>query len=383
MKRALILIALCSGSAHAGEKQVTLAKTPGRGIQPQAVVDARGNLHLLYFQGDPAAGNLMYVRRDAGSTAFSAPVRVNSQEGSAIAVGTIRGGHLAVGKGGRVHVAWNGSSKAMPKNPIAGSPMMYARLNDAGSAFEPQRNLMTKSAILDGGGSLAADSQGNVYVAWHALGQDLVKGEGNRQVWVRISHDDGKSFVAEKPAWSEPTGACGCCGMRGFADGQGNLYFLYRAATNKDDRGMYLLRSADQGQAFAGLRLDRWQTDICPMSSEAFASGPSGTYAAWDNQGQVYFTRLKSGPLAVNTPHPAPGSAAERRHPALAVNARGEMILVWTEGTGWNRGGALAWQVYDKDGQPTAEAGRRAGAIPVWSLPTVVAEADGRFTIWH
>jgi hypothetical protein len=59
------------------------------------------------------------------------------------------------------------------------------------------------------------------------------------------------------------------------------------------------------------------------------------------------------------------------------------MILVWTEGTGWERGGALAWQVYDKDGQPTGEAGRRDGAIPVWSLPAVITEADGRFTIVH
>lgn len=59
------------------------------------------------------------------------------------------------------------------------------------------------------------------------------------------------------------------------------------------------------------------------------------------------------------------------------------MILVWTEGTGWNRGGALEWQVYDKTGKATSESGRRPGAIPVWGLPTVVAESDGRFTILH
>jgi hypothetical protein len=58
------------------------------------------------------------------------------------------------------------------------------------------------------------------------------------------------------------------------------------------------------------------------------------------------------------------------------------MILVWTEGTGWNRGGALAWQVYDKTGKAT-ESGRRPGAIPVWGLPSVIAEPDGRFTIFH
>jgi len=386
MYRILTALLLCGSLAPvgaAGEKRVSVERTPGRGIQPQALADEKGNLHLLYFQGDPAAGNLMYVRRAAGQREFSAPLRVNSQEGSAIAVGSIRGGQLAVGKGGRVHVAWNGSQKALPKNPIAGVPMLYARLNDAGTAFEAQRNLMTVSAILDGGGTVAADGQGNVYVAWHGLGQDLVKGEGNRKVWVSVSRDDGQTFATEHPAWAEPTGACGCCGMRGYADRQGNVYLLYRAATDKSNRGMYLLRSADRGKSFTGQPLDQWEIDSCPMSSEAFAEGPNGVYAAWDTRGQVYFTRIDPGKLTADVPRPAPGRGAARKHPALAVNARGDVLLAWTEGTGWNRGGSLAWQVYDKDGNPTAEAGQLPGAVPVWGLPAAVAGPDGRFTILH
>ena len=211
MMRTVVAVALAIGLSNlfpvrADEKTVTLAKTPGRGIQPQAV-DAKGRLHLLYFVGEPKGGNLMYVRREAGAAAFSTPLRVNTQEGSAIALGTIRGGHLAVGKNGRVHVAWNGSQQAMPKNPIAGSPMLYSRLNDKGNSFEAQRNLMTASSILDGGGSLAADGQGNVFVAWHALG-GTSKGEENRKVWISISRDEGKTFASETPAWNESTGAC-------------------------------------------------------------------------------------------------------------------------------------------------------------------------------
>jgi hypothetical protein len=385
MQRYLVLTVWLglAGSIQAGEKLVTVHKTPGHGIQPQAVVDEKGNLHLLYFQGEAKGGNLMYVRRDAGKHAFSHALRVNSQEGSAIATGTIRGGHIALGKNGRVHVAWNGSGQAVPKNPISGSPMLFARLNDAGDAFEAQRNLMTKSAILDGGGSLAADSKGNVYVAWHALGQELVRGEGNRKVWVAISNDEGKTFAAEKSAWNENTGACGCCGLRGFADLKGNTYFVYRAASEKINRGMYLIQSADQGKSFAGVQLDNWKIDSCPMSSEAFAEGPTGVYTAWDTDGQVFFTRVQAGKAAIDTPKAVPGHGGNRKHPALAVNKNGDVIVVWTEGTGWNRGGDLAWQVYDKAGKATAESGRRQGALPVWGLPTVIAEPDGRFTIMH
>ncbi|MSQ97243.1 MAG: hypothetical protein EXR98_22190 [Gemmataceae bacterium] len=255
MKRILIACTVCISLAAAVRAEVVLVKAPERGIQPQTLTDAKGNLHLLYYSGDPRNGNLMYVRRDAGKLDFSTPIQVNSQHGIAIAVGTIRGGHLALGKNGRVHVAWNGSMKAEPKNPISGMSMMYTRLNDQKTAFEPQRNLMTKSAILDGGGSLAADSQGNVYVAWHGLDEKLEKGEGNRKVWVSISKDDGKTFAAETPIDSG-TGACGCCGMRGFADADGNAYFLYRAASEKINRGMYVLKNSLASDRFAAAQLD-------------------------------------------------------------------------------------------------------------------------------
>ena len=383
MSRIAIASLLLTSLVPALRADVVLVKTPDRGIQPQTIVDAKGNLHLLYYKGDPRNGNLMYIRKDAGKMEFSTPIQVNSQDGSAIAVGTIRGGHLALGKNGRIHVAWNGSMKAEPKNPIQGTPMLYARLNDKGTAFEPQRNLMMKSAILDGGGSLAADSEGNVYVAWHALDAKLEKGEGNRKVWVSISNDDGKTFVAEKTAWSENTGACGCCGMRGFTDSKGNAYFLYRAASEKINRGMYVLKSSDQGKAFAGLQLDNWKIDECPMSSEAFVEGPNGVIAAWETERQIFFTdRLVSKRSEEVMPMRAPGKGGDRKHPALAFNKNGDMILIWTEGTAWMRGGALAWQVYNSKFEPL-DSGRRAGAIPVWGLPAVVAEANGNFTIYH
>jgi hypothetical protein len=55
-------------------------------------------------------------------------------------------------------------------------------------------------------------------------------------------------------------------------------------------------------------------------------------------------------------------------------------LLAWTEGTAWEKGGALAWQLFDKNGKATAEKGRTDG-VPVWSLPAAFAGADGRFEI--
>ena len=56
--------------------------------------------------------------------------------------------------------------------------------------------------------------------------------------------------------------------------------------------------------------------------------------------------------------------------------------LVWTEGMGWNRGGSVAWQVFDKSGRPTRARGRADG-VPVWSLVAVFAQPSGDFTILY
>src|SRR5438309_1030100 len=74
------------------QDRVAVIATPEGGIQPQAVADDAGVVHLIYFQGDPGGGDLFYVRSKPGTTEFSKPIRVNSQPGSAVAIGTIRGG---------------------------------------------------------------------------------------------------------------------------------------------------------------------------------------------------------------------------------------------------------------------------------------------------
>jgi hypothetical protein len=356
--------------------KVRLLRVPGKGIQPQVEVDGKGVVHLIYFHGDPGAGDIFYVRSKDGAT-FSRPLRVNSKPGSAIAIGNIRGAHLALGKNGRVHVAWNGSGKGEPKD--SPWPMLYTRLNDAGTAFEPQRNVIRSAFGLDGGGSVAADPAGNVYVAWHAPEPDA-RGEANRRVWIAVSTDEGKTFAREKPAFMKPTGACGCCGMRAFADHNGNVYVLYRSAIKQIHRDMYLLTSTDHGGRFRGDELHPWEVEGCPMSSAAFAEGKAGVLAAWETRGQVYYTRIDPRTGNHSAPISAPGQSERRKHPVVAADGKGETILVWTEGMGWNRGGSLVWQVFDKAGKPCRHKGQADG-VPTWSLVAVFPRADGGFTI--
>jgi hypothetical protein len=241
--------------------------------------------------------------------------------------------------------------------------MLYARLSDDKTAFEPQRNLMQFAVGLDGGSSVAADGLGDVYVVWHAKGDS--EGEANRRVWVALSKDEGKTFSREVPAYRLPTGACGCCGMRAFADHQDNVYVLYRAATESVNRDMVLLISENTGRNFYEALVHKCNRAVL---------------LAWETEGQVYYAEVDPSTSLISSPVAAPGNGKRRKHPVLASNGRGETILVWTEGTGWQKGGYLAWQVFDKANKPTEEKGQAEG-VPVWSLAAVFASSDEGFTI--
>lgn len=372
--------ALPSVCAAETEGMVTLLPTPNGGIQPQAAVDSRGGLHLIYYKGDAQAGDLFYVRMPPGEKRFSAPIQVNSQSGSAIAMGTIRGGQIAIGADDRVHVAWNGSEKAGPKGP-GGNPMLFTHLNAAGTAFEPQRNLITWAGGLDGGGTLAASQGGDVYVVWHA--NPNRDGEENRAVYLAHSADNGRTFGRERRINSVPTGVCGCCALRAFVDRDGNVSVFYRAATAKIYRDMYLLTSSDKGATFRSEKVHPWNINACPMSSSSLTQTKAGIQAAWETQNQVYFADFRPDGGRLNGPILAPvGGSGARKHPIVVTNGKGQTLLAWTEGTGWSRGGGLAWQVYGSDGKATAARGRQPG-VPVWGLLTAFARPDGGFTLLY
>jgi hypothetical protein len=366
------LACVCSPGFAAG--RVAVERVPNGGIQPQIVTDSEGTPHLLYFAGDGKAGDLFYTRRE--KTAWAKALRVNDAERSAIAIGTIRGGQMALGVKGRVHVAWNGS-KQLPNSPHKGAPMYYARLNDDRTAFEPGRDVMRFTGDLDGGGSVAADTKGNVYVVWHGHAPDAPAGEAARAVYLAKSADGGATFAPEVAVNPQPTGTCGCCGLKAFADASDALYILYRGATEVVNRDEILLVTRDAGKSFHTLHSDPWKVGTCPMSSAAIAQSGERVLTAWETAGQVHLGMVDGGKLSRVTP---PGAEGRRKHPTVATNKDGEILMVWTEGTAWQRGGALAWQLFDKAGKPLNERGRQDG-VPVWSFAAAYANADGSFVV--
>ena len=378
MKSAFILAVTAVLSAHG--TTVSTLRTPDNGIQPQAAVDPKGVVHLIYFKGEPRAGDIFYVRRETGHENFSKPIQVNSQPRTAMAIGTIRGAQLAVGKNSRIHVAWDGMGEggiSIANVEKDQTPLLYTRMNDAGTAFEPERNVITYAYGLDGGSSVAADPQGNVFVTWHAPKPGNTNGEAGRAVFIARSTDEGKTFQREEPAISKPTGACGCCGMRAFADSSGNVLALYRAANQMTNRDETLLISHDKGAHFDIAYSHHWNVGTCPMSSATLSEASGQILAAAETHGRVFFVQLDPQTGKVSSPV---SPEAQAKHPVVLGNPRGEILLAWAEGTGWNKAGSLAWQLYDREGKPISTKGRVDG-LPAWSLPTAFTDQSGDFTI--
>ena len=347
---------------------VALLRVPGGGVQPQAAVDGTGRIHLISLEGSSNAADVVYrSSTDQGKT-WSRPLRVNSTAGAAIATGTVRGAQLALGTNGRPHVVWMGS-QATAGGANKPAPLLYSRLGTSG-AFETERNVIGRALGLDGGPSIAAAPDGRVWIFWHAPfpGKD---GEENRTVWMAASKNDGTTFAAERAILTEPLGACACCGLKADYEPPGVLRVLFRTARKVVHRDMTLLESRDGGGNFASKQVDSWQIGACVMSTSAF----SATASAWETEKKVI---VKIGSATARPVQSGPN----QKHPSLASNKLGDTLAVWTEGTAWNRGGSIAWQLYDSAGKSVAEMGRADG-LPVWGSASAIPLIGGGFAILY
>jgi hypothetical protein len=256
--------------------------------------------------------------------------------------------------------------------------MLIARMNQQHTAFLPEQNVVRQAWVIDGG-AVAADRQGHVYVFWHAPGPGG-EGEAFRRVWMARSEDGGRHFQPEVAVSPQADGVCGCCGMNALASGDGTVSVIYRTAREMVHRDEFLLTSHDGGRIFTAQDLGPWQVGYCVMSTADLEPCRTGLLAAWEQEKQVHGATLTKGKAEVEfTPG---GSTGHRAHPVIAQDKNGNTLLAWTEGMGWQRGGSLAWQLYDRAGHALGPAGSAPG-VPVWSLISVWARPGGGFVVMY
>ncbi len=363
---ATLAVALAVSLAAADPSGVIAERVPDSGLQPRVAVGSDGTVHLAYLRGDPKAADAVVRHRAAGASDWSAPVVVNSQSGSALAIGTVRGVQLAVGRGGRLHFVWNGSSKAEPK-PRESSPLLFASLAPVAAAASAQRCVSEGTRFLDGGAAVAADANGHVLAVWHAAPMDR-EGEDNRRVFIARSDDDGARFGPGVAVPESADGVCGCCGLQSAFAGDA-LLVLYRRADHREERGMTLLVSRDLGATWKRQPLDTWAANQCPMSTATIVPSDRGAWLGWENAGRVRFAPWSVGNGLGTVVDIAGGG---RKHPTLALAADGGAVFAWTTGTGWERGGTVGWARLGAEKDESKLPG-----VPVWGSVAAYRAADG------
>ncbi len=197
-------------------------------------------------------------------------------------------------------------------------------------------------------------------------------------VFVTTSANDGVNFTSERSI-GIAKGVCGCCSLRAIANPDGSMEVLYRSASTSLDRSVTLLWSVDHGHSFEAVARDPWMTASCPMSSASLARSSAGILSAWETQGAIRWALMRPGPRSA-IPIRTVSTRGKAKHPALATNGRGEILCVWAEDTGWQRGGKVVWCRLDMDGNRVGTESIQPD-LPAWSFPAVFAREDGEFVV--
>lgn len=334
---------------------VSTVATPGSGRPVVARSDTKGTIHLLY---DSDHGP-MYTRSTDDGATFDPAIPVLCEGPSQKGL-EYHSWDLALGKGGRVHVAM-GTNAWKLKLPQEEWGYFYASLEPGATAFSPVRNINRKPSE---GFSLAADDKGNVTACWLS-----------DKLYANVSHDGGKTFGpnVEIDSTYNP---CNCCTTSCAYGEDGKLAVLYREET-RNERDMYLVLW-DQGRGQTSrTRVSRtsWTTNACPMSYYTVSRGQKGFMAVWPTRGEIYFARLdgkgESSPVA------------EIKTPGKSGMRTGMMTLTAPDGNSliaWNSDDKIGWQLYGAGDQPLGSPGsaRSAGK----GVAGVVGK-NGRFILFR
>ena len=112
------------------------------------------------------------------------------------------------------------------------------------------------------------------------------------------------------------------------------------------------------------------------MSSEALLPGKAGFLAAWQRKDTIWLSGQSDADLSAGE------TDRGQKHPALARNKRGDVLLAWTEGMGWNQGGDVAWRIIAASGASNPQQGRAKG-IPAHGSLAAFARPDGGFVVLY
>lgn len=366
MQRTRLMIAslaACAGvllASVSGAAPQQLSEPGRRAVSPEVATGPDGSVNVIWLDkgltadrpppkprkpgehSHRSATDLYFARSIDGGRSWSEPRQINDIPGEVWGF-SVSKPRIAVGPTGTIHVFYpaNDRSAITDKDIVSAR---YRRSTDGGKTFSAPITINRpvaedKGDILGEGltmtnsfGTMGVAPDGTVIAAWQNIADMQDQSDGADGV-VAISTDDGASFATERVALPG-NDVCPCCQLT-LAFGDDAAYMGLRKIF-PDGRDSTVARSTDGGRNFTLTgRLDfaPWDINGCPLKPTELAITGERVYAAAYTGGEtppgLYFTHSDDGGATFTGKlqvHPDAGYADA---PALTLDSRGHVRLVW------------------------------------------------------
>ena len=310
------------------------------GLQPQAAVGAKGEIHVVFGQKD---GAIFHTISTDEARTFRAPVKIGALP--KLALGMHRGPRIAIA-GERVIVS------AISHD---GGDLLAWTSTDRGVSWTGPATLNTAPKSAREGLHAMAASGERVAVAWLDL-----RNSGT-ELWGALSKNGGVSWEPDARIYQSPDGSiCQCCAPSLAFGPRGELAAMWRNSLG-GARDLYAAISSDGGTTFgpaAKLGTGTWKLNACPMDGGGVTflrAEPGKPFTVWRRDGTLYLAR----------PGAPEESLGEGRDAAVAATPRGP-VIAWQSKTGL---------LVRRPGETARVLDAKGGAASTAAAP------DGRFTV--
>jgi hypothetical protein len=293
---------------------------------PPGESGADGHGHAYAVWRRTTSGIYFNRTEDYGSSWPATPVLLGSGESP----------QLAVGRTGRVHVAWR-----------SGWTFIVRSSGDFGASWGPEVRVdrdLPRAADGDYP-DLWADGRGYVYIVWSDHNRSTFGGNSD-DIYLNYSSDDGATFQAEDVRINTgPIGEDSSVFPVVTGDGEGRVLVAWRddkPGGSESDWDIYLNSSQDAGVTWGAedVRLNTSPINSSASGSVKLAADPSGrVYAAWidyrSGEGDIYFNTSLDGGATWSSADvrmdTGPEGSVRSRKMTLAADLDGRGHVLWLD----------------------------------------------------
>src|SRR5882762_5425796 len=312
---AIVILGLAVMCAPASSQQFSapqnVSNNPDFSFTPQLAVDLGGNIYVVWEDDTNTNTNILFSRSTDGGATFSAPKNLSNSSGFSSSP------RIATDTHGSINVIWEDDT---PGN----LDVMFSHSTDGGLTFSTPINVSNDPADSSGL-QIVADTSGNLLVAWE---NDTL----NLAIMFSRSTDGGVTFSTPARV-SASAGAAVSPQMA--VDPGGNISVVWVDVTFAHS-DISFSRSADHGATFSTPK--SLSNNIGSSASPQVTVDLTGNInVAWENNGpgnfDIFFSRSADKGTTFSTPKNLSNSLGQSRSPQIALDAGGNINVVWTDNT--------------------------------------------------